>query len=285
MAVRDRAWHPWRGRSLGPAHRILVVARYGARGALASRSFLALLAVCGLPSVAAAVAVWFSHNTSLIPAPAVTEWLAGVPDWVFLRLFTWQATAAALITVLAGPRLMVADLANRGLDLILARPITARGYLVGKVAALFVLTSPVTWMAGLGVILVHGVAAGAGWWWDGLQLALAYFVGHVAWILVISLLTLAVSAWIGQAPLARILLLATFFLLSSIGGAVNLATGTALGEILDPLLAATSVVRWLFGQATPSQLPVAANWATLATVVVASWVVLHRRISWEGSRR
>jgi ABC-type transport system involved in multi-copper enzyme maturation permease subunit len=284
MAVRDRAWRRWSGTPGRVGTRPWVIARFALIRAFDSKLFLAMLVITTLPSMVALLAIWFSHNTELLPFQELAAWLARLPEWVFPNLFGWQAVAAAAVIVVAGPRLIVRDLTHHGLDLILARPITPRGYVLGKLAALALLTAPVSWLSGVLVVAVHAVLGDRGAWGEGFRLGLAYLVGHAVWLVMIALLTLAVSAWIRQGPMARILLLALFFLSSALGAALNAATGSAIGDLINPLLAADSVVQALFGQPTHSRLPVWLNWLTLLGTAAGSWVLLSRRISWQGSR-
>jgi ABC-type transport system involved in multi-copper enzyme maturation permease subunit len=284
MAVRDRTWHPWSGTPGKVGTRPWVITRFALIRAFDSKMFLALLVMATLPSLVALLAIWFSHNTQLLPFEELAGWLARLPEWIFPNLFGWQAVSAAVVTVVAGPRLIVRDLTHHGLDLILARPISPRGYIFGKLAALAILSAPVSWLSGVLVVAVHTVLGEADARGQGLRLAMAYLIGHAVWLLMIALLTLAISAWIRQGPMARILLMALFFLSSALAGALNAATGSAIGDVINPLLAATSVVQALFGQPTGSQLPVIVNWLTLLGTSGGSWLLLNRRISWQGSR-
>ena len=48
--------------------------------------------------------------------------------------------------MIVSPSLIAADLSNNALSLYLSRPITRRDYVLGKMAVLAILLSPITWM-------------------------------------------------------------------------------------------------------------------------------------------
>jgi ABC-2 type transport system permease protein len=61
-------------------------------------------------------------------------------------LFSWQAMPAFFVAVIVGPSLIAADLANGALPLYLGRPVDRRDYVLGKLAVLAILLSPMTWV-------------------------------------------------------------------------------------------------------------------------------------------
>ncbi len=148
--------------------------------------------------------IYLSHNVKLLQQLGLTEELMGGLTVAFFRvLFGWQAIPAFFLAIMVAPGLVSPDLKDNALQLYLSRPIDRRAYVLGKMAVLGILLSPVTWMAGLAVFLLQSALAGGSWWRDNFRIGVAYVVGHVAWILVISLLTLAISAWVKYKPVAR----------------------------------------------------------------------------------
>ena len=99
---------------------------------------------------------------------------------------------------------MAPDLRNNGLPLYLSRPFSRTEYVLGKMAVLVVLLSLDHLDSRAAALLLPGLPGGrrlAGATTCGS--ALAIFVGSWAWILVVSLVALAISAWVKWKPVAR----------------------------------------------------------------------------------
>jgi ABC-2 type transport system permease protein len=204
--------------------------------------------------------------------------MGGLTLIFFRLLFLWQAVPAFFLMAILAPGLVAPDLANGALPLYLSRPLDRRAYVLGKLAALFLVLSPPTWVMGLAVFLLQALEEGGGWGRANWRIALAYLVGHLVWILVISLLALAISAWVRFRPAALGALFALLFVLSAFGSTVNAITRSSIGDAVHLTRAIASVVQHLFGAPTSSGLPVAVNWLTLAAVGLLSIVVLNRKL-------
>lgn len=275
MVVRDRGWSAWQGPLTRPSRRFLVLTRFALKDVFESRVFMAFYLLCLLPSAIAILAIYFSHNTQFLEQfGGLESWFARAPDWIFLHLFGWQAMPAFLVALIATPPLIAADVENNALSVILARSIRRREYVLGKASVMFLLLSPLTWIPGLLAFLLQAFLAGNQWTHDNLRVAGAFFVGHIVWIIVITTLCLAVSAWIRIAAFSRGALLAVFVISAVIGRLINAVTRTSIGDCLHLERAIESVVLRMFGATPPSSLPAIANWLTLGVVVaVALWIL------------
>ncbi|RLE34679.1 MAG: hypothetical protein DRJ61_04695 [Acidobacteria bacterium] len=279
MVVRDRAWSAWEGSVTPASRRFLVLTRYALKDVFESRVFLAFYILCLIPSAAALLAIYFSHNTQFLEQFAgIDSWFAKAPNWIFLHLFGWQAMPAFLVAVIATPPLIAADIGNNALQVILARPIGRREYVLGKMVVVFLLLSPITWIPGLLTFGLQAILAGGQWTAENLRIAVAFFVGHVVWILVVTMLCLAVSAWIRLAAFSRGALLAIFIISAVAGRLVNTVTRSSIGDLLHLSRAIESIVLRFFGAAPPSGLPSPANWLTLVMVVLGALWVLNLRL-------
>lgn len=279
MAVYERSWRRYQGPLTPLGARFLVVTRYALADAFASRLFTAFYAACFLPSLGGLFFIYLSHNLSLLEQLGMPQDLMEVlTSKFFVLLFSWQAVPAFLVALIVSPSLIAADLANGALPLYLGRPVDRRGYVLGKAAVLAILLSPMTWVMGLAVFLLQASEAGGTWWRDNWRIGAAYLVGHLTWIVVISMLTLAISAWVRFKPAARGALFAIVFVLAGFATAVNQFTGTAVGDLVHLVRAINSVVLALFGAPTPSGLAVGWNWLTLAAVTALSVWLLDRKL-------
>jgi ABC-2 type transport system permease protein len=279
MAVYERTWRRYRGELTPLRRRWLVVTRYALADTFASRIFTAFYAVCFLPSVVGLFFIYLSHNASLLQQLGMPPEVMNIlTDKFFMILFLWQALPAFLVAVIVSPSLISADLANNALPLYLARPIDRREYVVGKMAVLTILLSPMTWIMGLLIFGLQAYLQGGGWWIQNFRIGLAYLVGHLTWIVVISMLTLAISAWVRFKPVARGALFGIIFILAGFSEAVNGVTGTSWGDLMNLVRAINSVVMSLFGAPTPSGLPVVFNWLTLAAATALSIWLINRKL-------
>lgn len=279
MAVRERTWRRWTGPLTSERWRFIVIARYALQGTFTSRIFLAFYVLSLVPSILALLAVYLSHNTTLIQQVAeLSDWLAGVPDWIFVHLFLMQALPAFLVAVVVAPPLVAADIAHNALVLVLSRPIRRGEYVLGKLLALMTILSPLTWIPAMAVVLLQVLLGGGVWLAKNPHIAPAYLIGHWVWMLTISLLGLAVSAWVRHAAIARGAILAVLAISSVVAGMVNTVTRSSIGDLIHVFRAMESIVRTLFGASSTSGLPVAANWGTVVAVSLLSLWILHRKL-------
>ena len=204
MAVYERSWKPYTGALTPIKSRFLVVTRYAIADAFASRLFTAFYAICFLPSLVGLFFIYLSHNLTLLEKLGMpTDLMNALTSQFFMVLFSWQAIPAFLVALIVSPSLIAADLANGALPLYLGRPINRPDYVLGKAAVLAILLSPMTWVMGLAIFGLQAYLEGGTWWIDNYRIGLAYLVGHVTWIVVVSMLTLAISAWVKFKPAAR----------------------------------------------------------------------------------
>ena len=97
----------------------------------------------------------------------------------------------------------------------------------------------------------------------------------------VSLVALAISAWVKWKPVARISLLIVFFVLTGFAKALNETLGTWWGWLLSLQIAMQEVWASLFGQTEIDDLhrqPVWAAWLTLTVGCLLALWLLSRRI-------
>ena len=101
--------------------------------------------------------------------------------------------------------------ANGALPLYFCRPLSRAEYVLGKASVLGILLSQITWIPGLVLFVVQSTLAGPAWMWDNLWIAGSLIVSSLIWIAVLSLLAMALSAWVKWRIVAGALLLAMLF--------------------------------------------------------------------------
>jgi ABC-2 type transport system permease protein len=190
-----------------------------------------------------------------------------------------------------GPGLVAPDLNNNALPLYLSRPFSRFEYILGKLAVLLGLTSLITWLPGLLVVALQVNVAGLSWLRENPQLPVGVIVGSWVWIMTISLIALAISAWVKLKPIATATLFGVFFALAAFGQAANgiLDLNPRWGSLLSLPTTMSMIWTWLFSSAEGYQqflqrsarvgnIPVAAAFATMLAVCGIALFLLVRKV-------
>lgn len=224
MAVHRRAYRPYDGPLTSERWRFLVMPRYAFREIFESKVLVTFVVLCLVPFLLEAAAIYVSNSAS---ARALLR-MTGAPDRVrpefFLAAMTIQGVLAFLLAAWVAPALVAPDLASGALPLYLSRPLSRAEYLMGKAAVLVALLSLVTWVPVLTLFVLQSSLAGWGWLAANARVPFAVLVGSLVWVVVLTLLGLAISAWIRWRLAASATLVAVFFL------------GTGFGEMWDEVL-------------------------------------------------
>jgi ABC-2 type transport system permease protein len=182
------------------------------------------------------------------------------------------------LTAFIGPGLISGDLANRALPLYLARPFSRAEYVIGKMSVLLILLSLITWIPGLILFGVQAALAGGGWLSQNLWIAWGIFAGSWIWILVISLMALALSAWVKWRIAAGALLLAIFFLAAGFGEAINAVLDVRWGRLINLTYVFATVWNSLFRSRETFEISTASAWTVLALISAGCLVLLNRKL-------
>ena len=282
MAVYERTYRPYRGELTPSRSRFLVVPRYSFRETFRSRLFVAFFALCFAVPFAGVILVYLHYNLSALkvinlPLDRLQEALP-IDAAFFHRGLQFQGFLAFILVLVVGPSLIAPDLRNNGLALYLSRPFSRREYVTGKMTVLLTLLSLITWVPGLLVFALAAYLDKAGWMVEHLRIAASIFVGSWAWILALSLLTLAVSAWVKWKPVARIALLVLYFVVSGFGRAIDHVLDTWWGELVSLPRLIETVQRALFGLSAETAMPAAAAWGALTLLCLGCLGLLALRV-------
>ncbi len=280
MAVNERAYHAYEGPKMPERSRVLVLPRYALGGVFGSRLFTAFFAGCFLWPVVCAVLIYLHHNASALRVLEIpVAKLLAIDARFFLVFLRVQGTFLGfLIALLVGPSLVSPDLRNNGMALYLSRPLTRTEYVAGKMGVLALLLSSITWIPGILLFVFQGSLEGFGWLVANLRIGAALFVASWLWILLLSLLALAVSATVKWRPLASAALIAIFFIAAALGTTFNAMFGTDWGSLLNLGQMVETVWSRLFGLAAPSAVPLWAAWGCLLAVCAVSLLLLAKKV-------
>ena len=290
MAVHKRAYRPYEGPLTAPHGRFLVLPRYGLRELFESRLLTVFCVLCFVPILIAASAIYIAYSPAaraLLEISSASDFVRK-PDFFFATL-TFQGGLAFLLTAWVAPVLVSPDLVNGALPLYLSRPLTRAEYVLGKATVLLTLLSAITWVPGL---VLFGLEAGLaeGWGPANVRIAAALFAGSWVWILVLTLLGLAISSWIRWRVVASGALAGVFFMGAAFGEMWREVLHGPWGRLanlyylmglvwrsLFGLFASRSMAQEMFNE-PGRDLPTWAAWAGLAAAVALSVWLLERRL-------
>lgn len=234
MAVYKRSYKGYAGEMTPEWSRFLVIPTYAYRSLFQSKMLVAFFVLCFVYPIACAAFVYVIHNLGFLATYRirVTDWMV-VNGKFFLVFLHVQGVMAFILTAFVGPSLISADLANSALPLYLCRPFSRTEYVLGKMSVIAILLSMITWVPGLILFIIQSSLEGFGWFQQNLWMAGGIFLGAWIWILVLSFLALALSAWVRWKLAASALLLATFFVAAGFGQLIDDVLLTKKGLLIN----------------------------------------------------
>jgi len=282
MTVHERSFKSFSGQLTPGWRRFLVLPGYALPQIFKSRLFLSLYLLSLAPNLVQATLIYLRHNLRILETFGLTPAdLGPITGDFFLRFMSIQAGFCFALVLVAGPPLISTDLVNRGLPLYFARPLGRGEYVLGKLAVLVILLSPVTWIPQLLIFGLQGYLAADGWFMDNLRIGGGILVGSWAWIVTISLIALAVSATVQRKTMARLLFFSIFFIFSIFGSIIAEGIGLIWGQTLNIMGMSYLVNTGLLGVQIPGHAqfpPIWSGWLTLAVACVVSLRLLASKV-------
>jgi ABC-2 type transport system permease protein len=248
MAVYENLYRSYEGEAHTPLSRFLVIPRYALRQSFKSKLFTTIFILCFIYPLVAAILVYLHHNANALALLQINVRELLPIDASFFRTFLEvQGGFAFILTVLVAPPLISRDLANNALPLYLCRPLSRTEYVLGKMAVVIFLLSMITWVPGLLIFLFQASLAGLSWLWANLWMIWPIFFGSMVWIMVLSLVALAISAFVKWRVVASGAMLGLFMVPSAFGEIVNALFLTKNGHLISIWATMNSVWQGLFG--------------------------------------
>lgn len=235
MAVYKKTYRPYDGELTGSLNRLLVIPRYAFEDLNRSRFLTIFFLASFIYPLVSALVIYVAHNASVLGLLGAqgSEKFITINVTFFMSLLGWQSMLALFLTSFIGPGQISPDLANNALALYLARPFSRAEYVIGKMGVLLVLLSLMTWIPGLLLFVLQGYLEGGSWMRDNWRLASGVFFGAWIWILILSLLSLALSAWVKWKPAAGALMFGVFFVAAGFGVTINNVQRTSWGHMFN----------------------------------------------------
>lgn len=248
MAVYEHSYRQYEGPQTPEWSRFFIIPRHAYRSIFASKLFIALFVACFIYPLIASILIYLHHNANAMAIMKVTIGdLVPIDAEFFQNLIIGQGTLAFFLNMLVGPPLISRDLANNALPLYLCRPFSRAEYVLGKMSVVVILLSLIMWVPGLLLFLFQAYLEGGGWLWQNLHIAGAIFLGSMVWILLLALMSQAVSALLRWRVAASAALLALFFIPTAFGEIVNGIFWTRWGHLISLRAVIGNIWSGLFG--------------------------------------
>jgi ABC-type transport system involved in multi-copper enzyme maturation permease subunit len=289
MAVYKRRYSPYTGALSPEWSRFFVLTRYAFADLFKSRFFVVLLILSLVPILFFAGYIFIANNKTVQLLMQVRSAdLFSVETQYFTVIMMVQTQAAFLLNCWVGPVLIAGDLTNGALPLFLSRPFSRADYVLGKLAVLFLLLSAVTWVPCLLLFSLQAGLAKGGWIWSHIWMVAPILFCSAIWILMLSLISLAVSAWVKLRIVATGVIFIVFFVPTGLGEMFDAIMGTYWGRMLNfsgmfRLILAKGFREptgptGLLGSLGLNEIPVPAAWGVLIFVCLLSLVILNARL-------
>jgi ABC-type transport system involved in multi-copper enzyme maturation permease subunit len=249
LSVYKHDYRAYTGRVTPLWTRILVLARYGLAEVWSSKITIGLFTLSFLPTFVFIILIYLANNPiarALILHGNDARDLS-INAMFFLVVLEIQCWAALVITAWIAPRLITFDLADNALPILLSHPISRFGYVLGKFAALFGSLSLVTWVPCLLLFVYQGYSSAQPWAAANLHIASGLMFGSALWILMLSILGLALSSWVKWRAVATGIIFAAVFVPSGVGGIITGVLRTKWGFLLNMPFVMTQLWRRMLG--------------------------------------
>jgi len=293
MAVYKKTYRPYDGPLTVSWRRLLVIPRYAFEDLQKSRFLTIFYIASFIYPLICALIIYVQHNASalrLINAEGAQR-LISINVSFYMGLLGWQSMLGLFLAAFIGPGQVSPDLANNALSLYLARPFSRVEYVLGKMLVLIILLSLMTWVPGLFLFGLEGYLEGWNWMGANARIAVGLFFGAWLWIPVLTLLSLALSAWVRWKPAAGGLIFGAIMVGQAFASVVKHVQHTNWGSVFDINYLIGSIWVWLFEGDNPTTsgavffrapqgetLPLWCSFALLIALALVCLYMLARKI-------
>jgi len=278
VAVYRRTYTSYSG-VLTPAwSRFLVLFRYSRKNLFRSKLQTGLFVLCFFYPLACLLIIYLAHNLSFLEKIGNVGNPFNIDNRFFFVFIDVQGVLAFVLTAFTGPGLISPDLANGALPLYFCRPFSRAEYVLGKASVLTILLSQITWIPGLVLFAVQSSLAGPEWTWDHLWIAGSIVLSSLIWIAILSLLAMALSAWVKWRIVAGALLLAVLFFGAGFAQAINAVMRTQSGHFINIVYLMGTVWTSLFRIEADRSMSAAEAWIALLIYCGICLALLVRKV-------
>jgi len=265
-----------------PWVRLGVIVRYAVAEAWTSRIAIALFTISMLPAIVFLVGIYLANNPMARMLVMRRNPLYEIDAAYFLRVMEIQCWFALALSAWVAPRLVCSDISDNALPILLSHPISRFGYALGKFSALSICLSLVTWIPCTLLFAYQGYSSSQSWVVANLHIAGALVAGSLLWIVLLSLLGLALSSWVKWKMVATFVIFAVVFVPAAIGGIITGVLRTKWGLLLNVPVIMTELWQQLLGAPQTIrpdfQLPITSILIVLALICAICVLMLNARI-------
>jgi len=238
----------------------------------------ALFVICFFWPLICLSMIYLAHSASFLQQMGLPAGVLSIDNKFFFQFMSVQGVFAFLLTAFAGPGLISPDLANGALPLYFCRPFSRVEYVLGKSSVLAILLSQITWVPGLVLFIMQASLAGPSWAWNNLWIAGSLVLSSLLWIAILSLLAMALSAWVKWRIVAGALLLGVMFFGAGFAQAINGVMRTEWGHFFNVAYLMGTVWNGLFQVDSEHAIPVAQAWIALLVYCTICLGLLMRKV-------
>lgn len=213
--------------------RLGVIVRYALAEAWSSRITVGLFTLSMLPVIVYLVGIYLANNPVARMLIMRRNPTLTINAGYFLKVLETQCWLALVLTAWIAPRLVCFDISDNALPILLSHPISRFGYVLGKFVALSSCLSLATWIPCTLLFFYQGYSSAQPWVLPNLRIAVGLVVGSLLWILLLSLLGLALSAWVRWKAVATGIIFAAVLVPAGIGGVITGILRTKWGFLLN----------------------------------------------------
>ena len=279
MAVYKRGYRRYAGPLTGRRARFMVLPRYAWRRLYEQRLVVLLTLAAFIWPLLCAGYVYLANRLELLQGfeAELREVIAVNGEFVSGFMYV-QGAVAVFLAALAGPGLLAPDLANNALPLYFSRPLTRWSYALARLLVIAGMLSIVTWVPGLLLFGLQVGLAGGAWFGTNWTLGAGMVAGFLLWVLVLSLVAMASSAWVKWRVVAGAVSLAVFFILAGVSEMIDAVFRVTWGHILDPAWAVNRVWCALLGVDAPAGPGAGASMLALTVFMLLLALVIERKL-------
>lgn len=237
-----------------------------------------LFVLCFFYPLLCLITIYIAHNLSFLERFGVGNQLITIDNKFFFYFMNVQGMLAFVLSAFAGPGLISPDIANGALPLYFCRPFSRAEYVLGKASALAIVLSQITWIPGLILFSVQASLAGSEWTWHNIWIAGSLLLSSVVWIAILSLLAMALSAWVKWRIVAGALLLAVLFFGAGFAQAINGVMRIQSGYFFDIVYLMATVWTSLFRIDAGRSMSSAEAWIALLAYCGICLALLMRKV-------
>ena len=279
MAVYRRGFQRYRGLIKGRWARFMVLPHFAWHRMFQQRLVVLLIVVALIWPFLCGVFIYLSNNLELLKGlSGEFKRFIQVNGSFFLIFMNVQAVFAIFLAALIGPGLIAPDLANNALPLYFSRPLVRTEYALARLTTLFGMLSFITWVPGLLLFAMQVGMAGGSWFRENWGMSLAIFAGFAIWILLLSLVALASSAYARVRMVAGGIVLGFFFILNGASLMINGVFRATWGSALSPTWATRRIWYAMLGVDPPSGPGVSQCLFALLVIMLLLVLVLERKL-------